>query len=148
MGLLLRQHKHLIPWTRTFGVDGKVIPVFDTSNLHPGMSTFLFHRAEFTFCFSSNPCGPNFLTFVLRLRENSGKNLNQEIDPTGDRIRSRCVSGKMLPLDYGVGRYNSSLYEFVFRLLQTINSYYSDNGTSVLISWITCFISTLICKSM
>ena len=30
-------------------------------------------------------CGPNFVAFVLRLRENPGKNLNQETDPT------RCV---------------------------------------------------------
>ena len=28
-------------------------------------------------------CGLNFLTFVLQLRENTGKNLNQETDPTG-----------------------------------------------------------------
>ena len=28
---------------------------------------------------------------VLRLRENPGKNLNQEIDPTGHRTRARCV---------------------------------------------------------
>ena len=28
-------------------------------------------------------CGPNFLLFVLRLRETPGKNPNQEIDPTG-----------------------------------------------------------------
>ena len=39
--------------------------------------------------------GPNFLTFVLRLRENPGKSLNQEIDPTGDRTR---------PLDHSGGR--------------------------------------------
>ena len=35
--------------------------------------------------------GSNFLTFVLRLRENSGKKFNQEIDPLGDRTRARCV---------------------------------------------------------
>ena len=34
--------------------------------------------------------GPNLLTFVLRLREYPEKNLNQEIDPTGDRTRARC----------------------------------------------------------
>ena len=28
-------------------------------------------------------CGLNFLTFALHLRENPGKNLNQETDPTG-----------------------------------------------------------------
>ena len=36
-------------------------------------------------------CGIYFLTFVLRLMENPGKNLNQEIDPTGDRTWARCV---------------------------------------------------------
>ena len=36
-------------------------------------------------------CGLNFLAFVLRLRENPGKNLNQEIDPTGDRTKACCV---------------------------------------------------------
>ena len=40
---------------------------------------------------SGDECGPNFLTFVLRLRENPGKNLNKEIDPTGDRTRARCI---------------------------------------------------------
>ena len=33
--------------------------------------------------------GLNFLTSVLWIRENPGKNLNQEIDPTGDQIRAR-----------------------------------------------------------
>ena len=28
-------------------------------------------------------CGPNFLTFVLELKENPGENLNQDIEPTG-----------------------------------------------------------------
>mgnify|MGYP007063917160 CR=1 FL=1 len=32
---------------------------------------------------SGDNCGLNFLTFVLQLRENSRKNLNQETDPTG-----------------------------------------------------------------
>ena len=36
-------------------------------------------------------CGLNFLTFVLQLSENPGKNLNQEMDPTGDWTRARCV---------------------------------------------------------
>ena len=40
---------------------------------------------------TGDECGPNFLTFVLRLRENTGKNLNQEIDPIGDRTRTRCM---------------------------------------------------------
>ena len=35
-------------------------------------------------------CGPNFLTFILLLRKNPGKNLNQKADPTGDR-RARCL---------------------------------------------------------
>ena len=35
--------------------------------------------------------GPNFVIFVLPLRENPGKNRNQKIDPTGDRTRARCV---------------------------------------------------------
>ena len=34
---------------------------------------------------TGNECGPNFLTFVLQLWENPEKNLNQEIDQTGDR---------------------------------------------------------------
>ena len=38
-------------------------------------------------------CGPNFLTFVLRLRENPGRNLNPKTDPTEDGIRDRCVRG-------------------------------------------------------
>ena len=40
---------------------------------------------------TGDECGPNFLTFVLRLREIPGKNLNQEIDPTGDLTRARCA---------------------------------------------------------
>ena len=35
-------------------------------------------------------CGPNFLTFILLLWKNPGKNLNQKTDPTGDR-RVRCL---------------------------------------------------------
>ena len=38
-------------------------------------------------------CGPTLLTFVLQLRRNPGKKLNQEIDATGDRTRLRCVRG-------------------------------------------------------
>ena len=45
---------------------------------------------------TGNECGPNFLTFVLRLR---GENLNQETDPTGDCIQVHCVRGT---LDYTV----------------------------------------------
>ena len=33
----------------------------------------------------------NFLTFVLQLRENPGKNLNQETDPTGIWTRARWM---------------------------------------------------------
>ena len=32
---------------------------------------------------SRGKCDLNFLTFVLQLRENPGKKLNQETDPTG-----------------------------------------------------------------
>ena len=39
--------------------------------------------------------GPNFPAFVLRLRK---KKLKQEIDPTGDRTRARCVrSNEVIP---------------------------------------------------
>ena len=49
---------------------------------------------------TGDECGPDFLTFVLRLREKPRKNLNHEIDPTGDRTRACCVRSKlMLPLD-------------------------------------------------
>ena len=42
-------------------------------------------------------CGSIFLTFVLRLKENAGEKLNQEIDTTGDRtgalfVRSNYVT--------------------------------------------------------
>ena len=40
---------------------------------------------------SGDECGPNFMIFVLRLRETPGTNLNQEIDPTGDRTRAHSV---------------------------------------------------------
>ena len=42
---------------------------------------------------TGDECGPNFLTFILRLRENPGKNLNQENDPTGDRTPARWMKG-------------------------------------------------------
>ena len=42
---------------------------------------------------SGNKCGLNFLTFVLQLRENPGKNLNQETDPTGIWTRARSMRG-------------------------------------------------------
>ena len=32
---------------------------------------------------TGHECGQNFLTSVLRLRENPGKTLNQKIDPSG-----------------------------------------------------------------
>ena len=38
---------------------------------------------------TGDECGPNSLTFVLRLREDPGKNLNQETDPKY-RIRAHC----------------------------------------------------------
>ena len=40
---------------------------------------------------TGDECGPNFLVFVLRLSENPGKNLDQEIDPTENRTQARCV---------------------------------------------------------
>ena len=40
---------------------------------------------------TGNECDPHILTFVLRLREKPRKNLNQEIDPTGNGTRSRCL---------------------------------------------------------
>ena len=40
---------------------------------------------------NGDECGPNFLTSVLQLRENPGKNLNQEIGPTGVRTQVCCV---------------------------------------------------------
>ena len=52
---------------------------------------------------TGDECDPNFLTFVLRLRENPGKNLNQEIDPTGDRTRARCVKSNDVILDHSGG---------------------------------------------
>ena len=52
---------------------------------------------------TGDECGPNFLTYVLRLRKNPGKNLNQEIDPTEDRTSGRCVRSTMLPLDHSGG---------------------------------------------
>ena len=45
---------------------------------------------------TGDECGSNFLTFVLRLRGNPGKNLNQEIYPIGNRTRVR--SGGFLVL--------------------------------------------------
>ena len=37
--------------------------------------------------------GLNFLTFILEMRENSRRNLNQEIDPTGIWTRARWMRG-------------------------------------------------------
>ena len=37
--------------------------------------------------------GPNFLTFVLRLRENPGKTSIRKLTQIGDRTRTRCVTG-------------------------------------------------------
>ena len=52
---------------------------------------------------TGDECGQNFLTFVLWLGENPGRNFNQESDPTGDRTRARCVEVTMLPLDHSGG---------------------------------------------
>ena len=40
---------------------------------------------------TGDECGPELLTFILWLRENPGKNLNQKIDSTGNQTRARCV---------------------------------------------------------
>ena len=42
---------------------------------------------------SGDKCGLNFLTFVLQLRKNPGKDLNQETDPTGIWTRARWMRG-------------------------------------------------------
>ena len=42
---------------------------------------------------SGDKCDLNFLTFVLQLRKNPGKNLNQETDPTGISTRARWMRG-------------------------------------------------------
>ena len=49
---------------------------------------------------------------VLRLKENPGKNLNQEIDTTGNRTRDRRVKATMLALDHSGGQelYQPSSY--------------------------------------
>ena len=36
-------------------------------------------------------CGLNFLTFVLKLRKNPGKNFNQETNPTGNQTQDRTM---------------------------------------------------------
>ena len=46
---------------------------------------------------SGDEFDPNFLTFVLELRKNPGKNVNQETDPTGDRTQAHCVRGCLTP---------------------------------------------------
>ena len=48
--------------------------------------------------------GPNLLTFIIQLRENPGKNLNQETGRTGHRTRECCVRGNDLPLDHSGGQ--------------------------------------------
>ena len=43
-------------------------------------------------------CGPNFLTVVLQLRKTQKKkNLNTEIDPTGDQTRAAALAATTLP---------------------------------------------------
>ena len=49
---------------------------------------------------TGDECGPNFLTFVLRLRGKPRKNLNLEIDPAGDQTRARYVRGNGVPIDH------------------------------------------------
>ena len=48
-------------------------------------------------------CGPDFLTFALQLRDNFGKNLNQEIDPTGIEPGSATWEVAMLSQDLSRG---------------------------------------------
>ena len=56
---------------------------------------------------TEDECGPNFLTFVLRLRENPGKNLNHKIDPTGIEPGTAAWEVTMLPLDHNGSRFRS-----------------------------------------
>ena len=42
--------------------------------------------------------GLNFLTFVWKLRETRGKNLNQEIDPIGNRTRAIWIAKLGVPI--------------------------------------------------
>ena len=39
-------------------------------------------------------CGPNFLTSIFQLRKNTGKNLSQETEPTGDLTRVAALEAK------------------------------------------------------
>ena len=47
---------------------------------------------------SGDNCGLNFLTFILQLKENPGKNLNQETDPIGIWTRARWMRGNSVTL--------------------------------------------------
>ena len=47
---------------------------------------------------TGDECGPSFLTFVLWLKENLGRNLNQEIHQSGDRNRDRWMRGNEVTL--------------------------------------------------
>ena len=40
---------------------------------------------------TGDECGPNFLTFILRLRETPAKISTRILTPIGDRTRARCV---------------------------------------------------------
>ena len=63
--------------------------------------------------------GLNLLTFVLRLREHPGINLNQEIDTTEDRNRFRFVRSKYVtprPQLWCQRKWESSTCDVVFCL--------------------------------
>ena len=64
---------------RVLSYDQRPSPLID--GMIYGLDDRLYHGHMIT----GDECGTNFLTFVLRLRENPGKKLNQEIDPSGDR---------------------------------------------------------------
>ena len=50
---------------------------------------------------SEDECALNFLTFVLQLKKNPGKNLNQEIYRTVDRIRTQWMRDNVATLTDG-----------------------------------------------
>ena len=53
---------------------------------------------------TGDECGQTFLIFVLRLRENSGKNLNQEIHQPGIEPGPAAWEVTMLPIDHSGAR--------------------------------------------
>ena len=70
---------------------------------------------------TGSDCGPNILTLVLRLRENPGKNLNQEMDLTGYRTRACCVRNQEViprPLLWSVSLWIHILIRSFFILIE------------------------------